>query len=664
MFKKAVNATIRRGNICCNWQKVVVLFLLSGFFQSYAGVLEQQRVDFLQAEQMIAAGDEQGYAAISPGLESYPLNFYLQYKWLSLHLGQDKQILNFLNHSTQSLYTRKLRRKWLNYLYKQGKWNTFVANYRSSKSKLMQCRYNWAEYQRNYKNKALTATQKIWLTGASLPKACDPLLEKFTQSSFLTQQLIWQRFMLAAKASHYNLATYLSKKLSSAGDRKKAELWLELIKKPQLISQTGFFQGVAKPLQAKMFTDAMKRLVSADVENAARLWDAQSSVFKLSAAQIYHIERAIALQFAFNKSEQAYARFNQLPHLDATTRLWAVRAALIEDNWRHVDQALGNLSAKEKKQERWRYWQAKALLQTNQREKSLVIFKQLANERSYYGFLAADFIQQDYALGNKPIILEAKNRSRLLSQQRFVIVSEFKALEMEKEAQQFWWEALRNLEGDDLLAAAKIAQQWHWHRLAILTVSRAKYWDDVALRFPIAYSDNIEQNAQLQQLDTSIIYSLVRRESMFDPAVGSPVGALGLMQIMPATGKQIAKEIRHPWRSKSVLLRPAVNVKFGAHYYKQMLGKFDGHFALAAAAYNAGPHNVDKWLKIERDYAADIWIETIPYKETRAYVAAILTYALIYQSRLQSGEVRMNDYMQDIKTRSKLATTQTNSGGE
>jgi soluble lytic murein transglycosylase len=95
-----------------------------------------------------------------------------------------------------------------------------------------------------------------------------------------------------------------------------------------------------------------------------------------------------------------------------------------------------------------------------------------------------------------------------------------------------------------------------------------------------------------------------------------------------------------------------------------MLDKFDGHFALAAAAYNAGPHNVDKWLKIERDYAADIWIETIPYKETRAYVAAILTYALIYQSRLQSGEVRINDFMRDIKTRNKLATSELTAGGQ
>ena len=518
----------------------------------------------------------------------------------------------------------------------------------------MQCRYNWAQYQLNYKTKALTATQKTWLSGSSLPKACDSLLKKFTQSSFLTQKLIWQRYMLAVKARQYSLATYLSKKLSSSGDRKKAENWLKLVKNPKIIKQTDFFQGVAKTEQAEMYTYAMKRLVSADVDSAARIWDMQSSSFKLTEAQVFRVERAIALQFAFNKSDKAYSRFNQLTQLDATTRLWAVRAALIEHNWQHVDQALQNLSAKEKVQERWRYWQAKALLQTNQRDKGLAIFKQLANERSYYGFLAADYLQQDYAFANKPIVVDEQRQANLLLLADFSIINEFRALEMEKEAQQFWWVAIGNLKGDDMLAAAKIAQQWRWHKLAILTVARVKYWDDVVLRFPIEYADEIQKNAQLQALDTSIIYGLVRRESMFDETASSPVGALGLMQIMPGTGKQIAREIHYPWRSKSVLLQSSVNLKFGAYYYKQMLDKFDGHFALAAAAYNAGPHNVNKWLKIDRDYAADIWIETIPYKETRAYVAAVLTYALIYQSLTHSGEMLLSEFLRDIKTQRTL----------
>ncbi|TXL20088.1 hypothetical protein BMR06_07085, partial [Methylococcaceae bacterium HT5] len=246
------------------------------------------------------------------------------------------------------------------YLYKQGKWDVFVANYKRSKSKQMQCRYNWAEYQRNYKTKALTATQKIWLIGSSLPKDCDRLLEKFTQSSFLTQKLIWQRFMLAVKGRQYSLATYLSKKLTNAQTRKNSEAWLRLVKKPELIYKTDFFQGLSNSGQAEMVVYAMKKLIPADVEHAMGLWGAQKSSFDLTDTQINKIQRAIALQLAFNKSAQAYAHFGQLNQLDATTRIWAVRAALSEQNWTHVQQALDTLTVNEKAKERWRYWQAKA----------------------------------------------------------------------------------------------------------------------------------------------------------------------------------------------------------------------------------------------------------------------------------------------------------------
>ncbi len=398
-----------------------------------------------------------------------------------------------------------------------------------------------------------------------------------------------------------------------------------------------------------MIVYAMRRLIATNIDTAIATWEANRVHYKLSAAQQNKIERSIAMQLAFNKSEKAYARFQQLKPIDASLRTWAVRAALIENNWMHVQDALNNLSMEEKKQERWQYWQARAALQTNQLEKGLEIFAELAKERSYYGFLAADYLQQDYRLADKPIQIDEQKTANLLATKTFAMIIEFRALQMEDEAQLNWWDALRRLKDDELLIAAKIAQQWKWHKLAILTVAQVKYWDDVALRFPIDYADNIQENAVLQSVDKTIIYALVRRESMFDAKAQSPVGALGLMQIMPATGRQIAKEIQHPWQTTELLFQAPVNIKFGSYYYKQMLDKFSGHFALAAAAYNAGPHRVNKWLEIKRDYAADVWIETIPFKETRGYVAAVLSYALIYQSRLGASKLLMADFMQDVQ---------------
>jgi soluble lytic murein transglycosylase len=158
----------------------------------------------------------------------------------------------------------------------------------------------------------------------------------------------------------------------------------------------------------------------------------------------------------------------------------------------------------------------------------------------------------------------------------------------------------------------------------------------------------VQKNANRQDLNPAIIFGLIRRESAFNQNAKSPVGARGLMQIMPKTGQQIARELKEKWRNTNALFNPTTNVKYGAYYYKQLLNQFNGHYALAAAAYNAGPHRVNRWLPKTEAVAADIWIETIPFKETRAYVSAVLTYALIYQKQLKKNFLTMKDFMQDV----------------
>ncbi len=618
--------------------------------------LEQQRQTYLRAEGSIMAGADEDFSVISKGLDDYPLYPYLEYQWLNKHLDKKIQIKAFLKKNKSSRYARKLRQQWLTYLYKHQDWKEFVTYARPSKSKFSQCRYQWARYNINFRTKALIETKKIWLTGRSLPKVCDPLLEKFTHSKFLTQALIWQRYELAIKARQFNLSTYLSKKLSSTDTKNLASQWLMLAKQPQLIAKDSFLQGVSRTQQAAMFVYAMRRLISNNVDTGLPLWEKRKAHYKLSQAQINTLERSIALQLAFQKSELAYKRFTKLNTLDYVSRTWAVRAALIEQDWVHVQNALNKLSSQEKQKQRWKYWQARTYFQTKQKKKGVAIFTELAKQRSYYGFIAADYLHQAYLLENKPIQVNEKEQMALLSTKTFIMMNEFRFLQMDKEAQLNWWDAIQGLKGSQVLNAAKIAQLWQWNKLAILTVAQAKHWDDVALRFPVNYVDNIKEHAKLQGLDQSIIYGLVRRESMFDEKAQSPVGALGLMQVMPRTGRQIARELKFPWRSKSVLLEAPTNIKFGSYYYKQMLNEYNGHFALAAAAYNAGPHRVNKWINIDRNYAADVWIETIPFKETRAYVSAVLTYALIYQRQLGAGKLSMSDFMLDIQAKKPAST--------
>ena len=111
-------------------------------------------------------------------------------------------------------------------------------------------------------------------------------------------------------------------------------------------------------------------------------------------------------------------------------------------------------------------------------------------------------------------------------------------------------------------------------------------------------------------------------------------------QIMPQTGKQIARDLKERWTGKRSLYNPVKNLRYGSYYYQKLLTQFDGNYALALAAYNAGPSKVKKWLPDET-LPADIWIETIPYRETREYVTTVLAYALIYQQRMQSNGLTM-----------------------
>ena len=168
------------------------------------------------------------------------------------------------------------------------------------------------------------------------------------------------------------------------------------------------------------------------------------------------------------------------------------------------------------------------------------------------------------------------------------------------------------------------------------------------MRFPICYSDGVHENSAKQELNPAIVFGLIRRESAFNEKARSPTGARGLMQIMPQTGKQIARAFKERWRGNNSLYNPVTNIKYGSYYYQKLLKKFDGNYALALAAYNAGPERVKRWMPKAESVPADIWIETIPYHETRDYVTTVLTYALIYQQRIQSNGLSMNDFTRDI----------------
>ena len=182
-----------------------------------------------------------------------------------------------------------------------------------------------------------------------------------------------------------------------------------------------------------------------------------------------------------------------------------------------------------------------------------------------------------------------------------------------------------------------------------MTVASAKDYSDLKLRFPLDYESEIKHIAHNKQLDPAHVYAVIRQESAFNKDARSPAGAMGLMQLMPKTGLATARKYNIPLGNTRLLYQPDKNIAIGSAYLQQVMEQYDKNIVLASAAYNAGPHRVDRWLPENDEQAADSWIALIPYRETRTYVQRILAYIAIYDWRMEQPETPLKKHMPVIK---------------
>lgn len=612
--------------------------------------IAHQRQLFLKAEIALKNNKQSDYFSLSDQLKDYPLYPYLRYQWLIKHIDQEKQVKQFLEQHGSSRYSRILKQKWLHHLARKKQWPLFLEYYNASSNTKLNCYYHIAQLHTGDKKAALEGAKELWSVGHSQPSECDPLFAQLKKSGLFTQDLLWQRFDAALRNNKTSLAAYVKKQMPQE-HQPTAQLWLNLHKKPsryipQLLDgkQTADEAALA-PL---MFSHAINRLARKDVSAAIDIWDANKDRFNIEKAQADKLEKRLAFKLVYEKDSAAYERLSQLDETDSSSRTWRVRVALFEQNWQNVIAAIAGLNEDEKQEERWQYWLARAYMETDKVDWAQLLLSELSKNRSFYGYLAADKVNSMYQLSNNPVDVTAEEIAELKNRQEFRVAFELMVLDRKNDAKLQWWHAVRSLDKKEILVAAKLAQQWQWDEIAIFTIAKAKYWDDIEVRFPLSYTDKIHENSELNNLNPVIIYGLIRRESAFNEKATSPTGARGLMQIMPRTGRDIARRLNERWKGSNSLYNPATNLKYGSYYYQNLLDRFDGHYAIALAAYNAGPDRVKKWLPETGAMPADIWIETIPYKETREYVTSVLAYALIYQQRTQSDELSMNDFIQDI----------------
>ena len=207
---------------------------------------------------------------------------------------------------------------------------------------------------------------------------------------------------------------------------------------------------------------------------------------------------------------------------------------------------------------------------------------------------------------------------------------------------------MRRTEGEDLTAAAELATRHGWYFEAIRAAARAGALDRLDLRFPIVWEDEAAAAAGDHGIDPAWVLATIRMESAFRARARSSAGALGLMQIMPTTGRRIARAagVRH--RGNRTLLDPKENIRLGAAYLHRLLDRMHGNPALASASYNAGPHRAERWLAAGEGLEPELWVEFVPYTETRQYVKRVMEYRIVYQHRLGARPDRLSDLLRPL----------------
>jgi len=614
------------------------------------------RKKFIAAEKALNKNQIKKFKNLLSQLKKYPLYPYLEYQFLRKNLSQAKQqdVLAFINRAKETPYAEKIRKKWLDLSAKKKRWESLLKAYTPQSSVRRQCDYLNALLKTGKKQLAYSKVESIWLNGRSQPKSCDPIFKAWEADGHISTELRWQRIKLAMGKGKISLVKYLAKPLGKE-NKKFLENWIELHRKPQNLLKSKiykqFIAGKVHPMQNDLFVHVLKRLARKKPELAAKNWLQLKNQVKLSKQKQAEIYRAIGLSLARKHKNNGWYWLDKVPdqYSDKSTKEWRIRAAIREQDWNATLNAIRRLPESEQQNLRWTYWLAEINDKFGQTKNANEIYLKLAAKRGYYGFLSADKLDMPYSFEHSPLPVSKKQIKQLESHPGILRAREFFIMRRAIDAKREWYFVTSKLfDEKQRIIAAKIAQQWGWHDRAILTIAHTNERDDMELRFPLMYEDRVSHYSKVHKLEDAFTYAVIRRESAFASDARSHAGALGLMQIMPATGKSVAKKMKLRYKGKNQLLSTETNLNLGTNYLQKMLKKFDQQPVLASAAYNAGGHRVKRWLPKGANMPAINWVESIPFKETREYVSAILAYTSIYQHRLGKSVTRLEDRMPDV----------------
>ena len=649
--------------------KLLFLFFITlsvTFQQGHAAIDPENLTDnqktFLDAYEAIKANDRPLISKYKSQLKNYPLYPYLIYLDYKYHFKDTPNavIESFIDNHPNSPLPFFLKTKWLHHLAETYQWDEYLKHYQEGeyRSVSLACYFIQASIARNRTDQIRNKAQILWKTHITLPKNCRPVKRFLRKEKLITGSMVWAKVRLAMEKGKIHQAKKIGRDLSKMG-RRALNFWIETYEMPKKVTRA-IPAYISPVIRQEIFKQGIQRLAYSDPELALKTLERRAEQYGLNTQELADLQSQISLRFAYQYHPKASEYLAQIDRASKNEKTldWELQVTIRESNWVNYLDLYALLPEKQQKETRWRYWKARALSELNQNKKALPIFKALAKKRNFYGFMSADRLNQPYQFNPTPS--QKKSLTKMAEKYpQLKVIQELIAINWKLSLKREWYHLLDHIDEDDFEAIANFMSDWNQHNLAIQTISKVKKWDDLSLRFPTPYKQPVLQAANKNTIDPAWVYGVIRRESAFSPNISSAVGAVGLMQLMPKTARYIGRKMGFNKRQYTRLTSPESNIKLGSAYLSYLHKKYNGSRVLATAAYNAGPHRVDQWIPKDTVMAADQWIETIPFSETRAYVKAVLEYTTIFKSMLNKKYDRLENFMHPIGLPKTLSAHET-----
>ncbi|MEL4180713.1 lytic transglycosylase domain-containing protein [Roseateles sp. PN1] len=614
---------------------------------------EQARPDplLIEAREALRLKDKKrASAAAATAIEQrHPLAPWMDYWQLGLRLAETSQpeLEAFYARWPGSYVEDRLRNDWLLELGRRRDWSNFAADYprfQMRDDREVTCYALLTEHLAGRKVK--DAARAAWMAQREGDDGCQLLASNLVDAKQLSSAELWIKLRLAVETNKVRLAKQTASLLGKPVELALAEIFDNPTRYLARKAKTGtrihdelntlaLLRMAANDagVTAEQLSSRWQRQLPAELAAWAWAQTGRQAAIKLSSDAPDYFERALKL------SEKQKGG----PDWSDDTLAWATRAALRDGRWFQALKSMALLSETEQRDATWQYWRARALQATAAdgatgeplHKEARELLQAIASPMTFYGRLAAEELGTPPTLPATPTALVASERAAAQSHPGLKRALLLIASDLRNEGVREWNFSLRGMSERELRAAAQEAcEREIWDR-CINSSERTRREIDMAQRFPMPHKPELTTKARQVGVDPAYVYGLIRQESRFVMDARSHVGASGLMQVMPATARWTAKKVGIAY-SPELLNDRDFNVLIGTSYLKLVLDDFGGSMAMAAAAYNAGPGRPRRWREGNTVDAA-IWVENIPFNETRDYVKKVLTNTTLYAQMLNEG---------------------------